>query len=417
MSQPTILMYGWEFPPYNSGGLGVACYGLSRALARKKVKITFVLPQKIPLSADFLRVIFAQDYASYSVKKKIRLQNKGFLLYPYITQQDYQQQYQEYEKQKQNFLFAPDLYSEVQRYALNAQDIAHKEKFDIIHAHDWLSFLAGVRSKEISGKPLVVHVHATELDRTGNQGVNQLVWEIEKEGLEKADKVVAVSNMVKENLIQHYAIPEKKIEVVYNGIEEEDYTKNFGKNISLEKLKKAGNKIVLFLGRLTIQKGPDYFIQVAKLVLYYDPHFIFVVAGSGDMEKQMIDEVARLGIADKVMFTGFLRGKEWSQVFKEADMFVMPSVSEPFGLVALESMINGTPVLLSKQSGASEVTKNVLKVDFWDVDEMANKILSTLNNQGIQKTLKKEGFEEVRNINWRQAADRCITIYNQLKSN
>ncbi len=417
MSMPTILMYGWEFPPYNSGGLGVACYGLSRALTRKKVKVTFVLPQKIPLSANFLRIIFAQDYASYSIKKKISLQTKGFLLYPYITQRDYQQQYQQYEKQEQNIFFAPDLYSEVQRYALNAKNIAKKEKFDIIHAHDWLSFLAGIKSKEVSGKPLIVHVHATEFDRTGNQGVNKLIWDIEKEGFEKADKIVAVSNLVKENLMQHYSVPQEKINVVYNGIEEEDYKQDFGKDISLEKLKKAGNKVVLFLGRLTIQKGPDYFIEAAKLVLDYNPQVVFLVAGSGDMEREMIEKVARLGISNNVIFTGFLRGKEWSRIFKGVDMFVMPSVSEPFGLVALESMINGTPVLISKQSGASEVTKNVLKADFWDVDEMANKILATLSSSGIQKTLKKEGFEEVKSINWRKAADRCITIYNQLKFN
>ncbi len=417
MSMPTILMYGWEFPPYNSGGLGVACYGLSRALTRKKVKITFVLPQKISLSANFLRIIFAQDYASYSSKKKFSLQTKGFLLYPYITQRDYQQQYQQYEKQEQNIFFAPDLYSEVQRYALNAKNIAKKEKFDIIHAHDWLSFLAGIKSKEVSGKPLIVHVHATEFDRTGNQGVNKLIWDIEKEGFEKADKIVAVSNLVKENLMQHYSVPQEKINVVYNGIEEEDYKQDFGKDISLEKLKKAGNKVVLFLGRLTIQKGPDYFIEAAKLVLDYNPQVIFLVAGSGDMEKKMIEKVARLRISDNVIFTGFLRGKEWSRIFKGVDMFVMPSVSEPFGLVALESMINGTPVLISKQSGVSEVTKNVLKSDFWDVDEMANKILATLSSSGIQKTLKNEGFEEVRGINWRQAADKCIAIYNQLKFN
>ena len=417
MSQPVVLMYGWEFPPYNSGGLGVACYGLSRALSRKKVKITFVLPQKIPLSDNFMRIIFAQDYAKYSIEQKNSLKTKGFLLYPYITQEDYQQQYQKQKQKKGNIFFAPDLYSEVQRYALNAQNIARQEEFDVIHAHDWLSFLAGIKSKEVSGKPLIIHVHSTEFDRTGNRGVNQLVWEIEKEGMEKADKIIAVSGLIKKNLIQNYAVPQEKIEVVYNGIEEEDYTQDFGKNISLEKLKKAGNKIVLFLGRLTIQKGPDYFIEAAKIVLDYDSQVIFLVAGSGDMEKQMIDKVARLGISDKVIFTGFLRGKEWSQVFKGADMFIMPSVSEPFGLVALEAMMSGTPVLISKQSGASEVAKNVLKTDFWDVNEMANKILTTLHSQGIQKTLKKEGFKEVKNINWRQAADRCIAIYKQLKSN
>ena len=425
MQRLRVLMYGWEFPPYNSGGLGVACFGLSRALSRQKVKITFVLPQKIPVSVDFARIVFAQDYQNTNLSLRDNRKNNqinGFWLHPYITSQEYEKDIsqltqEQYQTQNNNFFPAKSLNEEVWRYALNARNIARQEKFDIIHAHDWLSFPAGIETKKISQKPLIVHVHATEFDRTANQGVNQSVFEIEKEGFEKADGIIAVSHLVKRNLIKHYGVQEQKIKVVYNGIEKEDYVQKPEKSLGIEKLKKNGYKIVLFLGRLTVQKGPDYFIEAAKLALNYNPKIVFLVAGSGDMENQMIEKVAKLGISDKVIFSGFLRGKEWSQAFQEADLFVMPSVSEPFGLVALESMINGTPVLISKQSGVSEVARNALKTDFWDVEEMANKILTTLNSQGMQSVLKKEGAKEAENLSWQKAARQCLAFYNRFVFN
>jgi len=409
-------MFGWEFPPHNSGGLGVACYGLSRALARQDVEIIFVLPQKISVSADFMRVVFPENYLSRSILRKKYLPSGELILRAYMSSKEYQEQLEKVSLSNVNkkIFYERDLFSEVRRYGLLAQEIAQRENFDVIHAHDWLSFLAGIAAKEASGKPLVVHVHSTEFDRCGGTDINQEVWKIEKEGLDAADGIVAISEFVKDNIVKNYGADERKIRVVHNGVDEEDYTKDLEKHLGITELKKAGHKIVLFLGRITIQKGPDYFIEAASIVLKYDPKVIFLVAGSGDMEHQMIRRAAALGISDKVIFTGFLRGKQLQQVFRAADLFVMPSVSEPFGLVALEAMINGTPALISKQSGVSEVAQNVLKVDFWDTQEMANKILAVVSSDGLPSTLKKEGVAEARKINWKEAARKCIELYNQL---
>lgn len=420
MKQPRVLMFGWEFPPHNSGGLGVACFGLSRALSRQNARITFVLPQKIPATADFMRVVFPEDYLNR--KKRCRhcreQMASHLLLHAYITSREYKKELRKELKRvsllKGAVTYAQDLYSEVHRYGLVAREIARAEDFDVIHAHDWLSFLAGIEAKKVSGKPLVVHVHATEFDRGGGNGVNQRIWEIEKEGLDKADGIIAISEFVKNNIIKNYGADPKKIRVIHNGVDEEDYATDPGTHEGLEALKKSGQKIVLFLGRITIQKGPDYFIEAARIVLRYNPKVIFLVAGSGDMERQMIRKAAELGIADKVIFTGFLRGKEWLQAFRAADLFVMPSVSEPFGLVALESMMNGTPVLISKQSGVSEVAKNVLKTDFWDTEEMANKILAVLGSDGLPAVLRNEGRAEACGISWKEAARKCLEFYNQL---
>jgi glycosyltransferase involved in cell wall biosynthesis len=406
-------MFGWEFPPHNSGGLGVACFGLSRALSRQNADIIFVLPQKIPAAADFMRVVFPENYLSRKNIRKSRLAS-DLLLHAYVTSQEYKEQLEKVSLLKGVMTYAQDLYSEVRRYGLMARTIAKKESFDVIHAHDWLSFPAGIEAKKVSGKPLIVHVHATEFDRCGGPDINRRVFEIEKEGLEKADGIIAISEFVKNNIIQNYGADPKKIRVIHNGVDEEDYAADPGMHEGLEAFKKAGQKIVLFLGRITIQKGPDYFIEAASIVLRYNPKVIFLVAGSGDMERQMIRKAAELGIADKVIFTGFLRGKEWLQVFRAADLFVMPSVSEPFGLVALESMVNGTPVLISKQSGVSEVARNVLKTDFWDTEEMANKILAVLGSEGLPAVLKKEGYFEARTISWSEAAKKCLEFYNQL---
>lgn len=416
MNQPKVLMFGWEFPPHNSGGLGVACFGLSRALSREQAEIIFVLPQKIPAAADFMRVVFPENYLGESFLRRHPYLSGDFLLYPYITSQSYAEHLEKVtrHRKEQAVFYENNLYGEVRRYSLAAREIARQENFDIIHAHDWLSFLAGIEAKKVSGKPLIVHVHATEFDRGGGNGVNQRVWEIEKAGLDQADGVIAISEFVKNNIIKNYGADPKKIRVIHNGVDEEDYAADPGSHEGLAALKAAGQKIILFLGRITIQKGPDYFIEAAHIVLRYNPNVIFLVAGSGDMERQMIRKAAELGIADKVIFTGFLRGKEWLQVFRAADLFVMPSVSEPFGLVALESMINGTPVLISKQSGVSEVAKNVLKVDFWDTEEMANKILAVLGSEGLPAVLRSEGRAEARHISWSEAARKCIEFYKQL---
>lgn len=396
-------MFGWEFPPHNSGGLGVACYGLARALANQNVEIIFVLPKKLDIRADFLRLVFAG-------LPNVDVKGVNSLLYPYITSASYLK----HARDCFQGIYGASLLEEVARYARLAAEIAKTETFDIIHAHDWLSFGAGVEAKKVSGKPLVVHFHATEFDRSGGNNVNPDVYEIEREGIENADKVIAVSSFTKNLLSEKYFADSNKVEVVHNGVEANTlYDSGSDKN-NLKSLKKAGYKIVLYLGRITLQKGPDYFVKMAKKVLEYYPKVIFVVVGSGDMERQMIEETAWLGISDKFIFTGWLKDHEKGKVYEAADLVVMPSVSEPFGIVPLESLLKGTPVLVSKQSGVSEVLSHALKTDFWDVDDMADKVLGVLNHKSLHDTLRDNGQLEARQCTWDKAAKKVIDIYNVL---
>lgn len=394
-------MFGWEFPPHNSGGLGTACFGLTRAMSScENMDIVFVLPKKVNVSSDFVKIIFADTSAVLSDKDVS-------ILSGYITSGEYLSKKDE----TTAGLYGATLLQEVKFYAKRAKEIARNEDFDIIHAHDWLSFLAGIEAKKISGKPLILHVHATEFDRTGGQGVNQDVYDIEKYAMGEADEIIAVSNFTKEKIVKYYNIDPNKITVVHNGVDVSDFRELPPR---LECVKKEGKqKIVLFVGRITIQKGPEYFVRAAKKVLEYYPNALFVVAGSGDMQYQMMNEVADLGIGDKVIFTGFLRGDDLAALYQAADLYVMPSVSEPFGIIPLETIANNTPVIVSKQTGVSEVLTHALKVDFWDVDEMANKILGVLQNDSLQKTLQEESQKEVKKIDWASSAKKVLDIYKK----
>lgn len=399
-----VLMFGWEFPPYNSGGLGTACYGLSKALTQSRVHITFVLPKKFNVHSSDIKILFADEHA-------VKIQEVNSLLYPYVTSEEYVLD----REHIKNDIYGRTLLEEVERYARSARRIAKKEKFDIIHAHDWLSFLAGIEAKKVSGKPLIVHVHATEFDRTGGQRVNQNVYEIERRGLNFADKIIAVSNMTKQKIVEHYGINPNKIEVVHNGVDENDWKKDLRHIVT--HFREMNKKIVLYAGRITIQKGPEYFIRAAKRVLEYCPSAIFIMAGSGDMEHQIMTEAAYLGISDKIIFTGFLRGDELSAIYQAADLYVMPSVSEPFGIIPLEVILSGTPVLISKQCGVSEVLIHALKSDFWDTEDMADKIVSVLNHGSLKDTLRDNGKHEASKVTWRESARKCINLYKQILSN
>jgi len=307
-----------------------------------------------------------------------------------------------------------DLMKRVMTYALRAGVIAKNNKHSVIHAHDWLTYPAGIRAKEYSGKPLVTHVHATEFDRSGSDKVNKEIYNIELEGFRRSDTIVAVSNRTKQKVVDKYGINPDKVKVVYNGIE-------FSKNSSiiehnLHKLKENGNSIVLFVGRITLQKGPDYFVSMAEKVLSHRPDTFFVVSGSGDMEDQMIKKVASRGLSNKFIFCGFLRGEELRRVYKAADIFVMPSVSEPFGLVPLEAMISEVPVLVSHQSGVSEILNSALKSHFWDIDDMADKVISVLSHQKLKNHISVNGTEEVKGIHWKKSAESLISLYNSLDS-
>ena len=386
-------MFGWEFPPYNSGGLGVACQGLAYALAQGGTDLTFVLPKKMSVGSDAFDIIFADT-------SSLPLAN------PYSSPLQYSNSVP---------FYGASLFDEVERYGLAARAIARQRDFDIIHAHDWLSLKAGLQAKAVSGKPLVFHVHATEFDRTGGTHINSQVYEIEREGMQRADAVVAVSDFTKSIITRNYGIAPEKVHVVHNGINAQSYETM--KPDNLLALKRLGKKIVLFVGRITLQKGPDYFLRAAKGVLAYAPDTLFIIAGSGDMEAQIIQQAASLGIAQNIMFAGFLRGQELVALYRVADVMLMPSGSEPFGIASLESLANGTPVILSKQSGASEVLAHVLKVDFWDVDEMVNKIVCLLRNPALQATLQKNGREDVKKLTWRKAARKCMEVYRELMGN
>ena len=392
-----VLMFGWEFPPMSSGGLGTACYGLTKALSRKGIGITFVLPY----SSDELNADFAKFVSSSNIKiKKIKSE-----LTPYMSSSSYSLMKS---KGKISSIYGSTLFEEVHRYTLAAEKIAEEEDFDAIHCHDWMTFGAGIRAANKKKKPLIVHIHSTEFDRTGGNSVNQYVYELEKKGMQKADRIIAVSNYTKNKIAYHYGIPPEKIDVVYNGIEHGDV--HAQENFEIKK----NDKVVLFLGRLTLQKGPDYFIYASKKVLEHEKNVKFIIAGTGDMEPFIIEKAAELGISDKVLFAGFLNIKDTNRIYSMADVYVMPSVSEPFGLTPLEAIKNNTPTIISKQSGVSEVLNHCLKVDFWDVDEISNKIISVLRYAPLRECMTENAQFEIKKLNWDNAAEKCVNIYNEV---
>ncbi len=403
-------MYGWEFPPHNSGGLGVACYGLTRALVEEGHEVTFVLPRKFEVAQTGARMVFA-DEANPLDATQARAFASG-----YITEESLAFLRGEYPELQ----YGPSLYDEVLRYAARSPLIALREHPDVIHVHDWLSFPAGIAAKRVLGVPLVAHVHATEFDRTGFGSVNQNVYDVERRGMYEADRIIAVSEYTKGVIVDRYGVDPDKVEVVHNCIDPDDgvvaedpRTRSQAERV-VDELRAQGWGVVLFVGRLTLQKGPDYFLEMARKVLAHRPKTLFVISGSGDMGKQMIDRAAYLGVGDKVLFTGFLRNQELARLYGKADLVVMPSVSEPFGIVPLEALLNGTPVLVSKQSGVAEVVKNALKVDFWDVQEMASQVIAVLDHASLRVTLATSGEREARGQVWRRAARACGTIYDKV---
>ncbi|MEX1027570.1 MAG: glycosyltransferase family 4 protein [Candidatus Paceibacterota bacterium] len=398
-----VLMFGWEYPPYNSGGLGVACKGLIEALVADGVEVLFVLPKRIPVSNPPCRFIFADD-----TEELVTADGTPMLLSAYLTAEEYRVRRRQYGGGG-----GATIYEAAARYAAQAAAIAraHADEFDVIHAHDWLSFGAGLAAKEETGKPLVAHVHATEFDRGGGNQINEYIYDIERRGMEGADRVVSVSQFTKNILTTYYGIDERKILPVHNGINAAEYAPEKVITDRVVRLKEHGHKIVLFVGRLTLQKGPDYFVESAARILEHEPSTLFVVAGSGDMQQRLLRDVAAAGLSNKFIFAGFVRGAELVQLYKAADLYIMPSVSEPFGITPLESLINGTPVLISKQSGVSECLANALTVDFWDVEEMVNKAVSVLRHPGLRNTLVQNGYQDVLRQTWHAAADKVKQLY------
>ncbi len=418
-------MLGWEFPPFISGGLGTACYGLTKALDQLGINVIFCLPKMV--GGDYtshVRLLSPTGRLSATTKinelKNVIFHTIESSLQPYSTPDVYQQRIEDTLKERQVMLggtgsafaggmhYGGNMYEEVHRYATVAAELAASEQFDVIHAHDWMTYPAGIVVAAMSGKPLIVHVHSTEFDRSG-ENVNQMIYDIERQGMERADKVIAVSYFTRGIIINRYGISAEKIEVVYNSVQ-----RNSSNNIALtESGIKKGEKIVLFLGRITMQKGPEYFLQAAKKVLEVMDNVKFVMAGSGDLMHRSVEMAASLGIGHKVLFTGFLRGEEVRKIYEMADLYVMPSVSEPFGIAPLEALNNDVPVIISKQSGVSEVLAHALKVDFWDINEIANKIVAVLKYPPLGITLRNYGNSEVRRLRWRDSARKCVKIYEE----
>jgi glycosyltransferase involved in cell wall biosynthesis len=399
-----ILMFGWEFPPFNSGGLGVACQGITEGLIQNGHNVYLVLPKVSPFMQSFNSDKFKILAAHQSGGVVHGLTVPSGLYSPYATANGYIEFIEDLKDAPPEHMYGQDLFKEVYRYASQAAIFAKKMHHDVIHTHDWLTAEAGIQAKKISGKPHLMHVHATDFDRTGGNP-NQQVYDIERRGMHKADRIIAVSEYTKKMLIKHYGVPEYKIDVVHNAVKSD-----FSRFQSTHHLNKT-DKIVLFLGRMTIQKGPDYFLRMAAKVLEKKTRVKFIMAGDGDMMNQVIQMAADLGIARNVLFAGFLQGDEVARAYSSADLYVMPSVSEPFGIAPLEAIKSGTPVLISKQAGVSEVIKNALRCDFWDVNEMASKVLAVLQYPELYNTLKEHGRREVDRMDWRAQAEKIEKSY------
>ncbi|HAQ18972.1 MAG TPA: 4-alpha-glucanotransferase [Prolixibacteraceae bacterium] len=424
-----VLMFGWEFPPHISGGLGTACYGMTKALSGfKNVEVIFVVPRKFGdedesnltlLGADEVPVVRKQvKFDDAASKVEYYELNSGLI--PYLGTNEFYElksKVSSGEKrlvettQEGKIIFEGDygqtLFQEINHYAIVAETIARELEFDVIHAHDWMTFPAGMAAKRISGKPLVVHIHSTEFDRSG-QHVNPAICTIEKDGLEAADRIIAVSNLTRNIIIRNYNIEAEKVITVYNAVE-------LTADMERSNLKKnAKEKVVTFLGRITMQKGPEYFVEAASLALQKMKNIRFVMAGKGDLRDAMIRRAAELNISDDIEFPGFLQDSEVSELFQRSDVFVMPSVSEPFGIVTLEAMQAGVPVIISKQSGVSEILNNAIKIDYWDVQEMAGAIYELLNDQALSKKLRNQGKKEADHLIWKNSAAEVRKIYLDL---
>ncbi|MBE0537533.1 MAG: glycosyltransferase family 4 protein [Phycisphaerae bacterium] len=428
-----VFMLGWEFPPFISGGLGTACYGLTKAMSNLGIEVLFALPKPVEAShATHVRMLTPKptpsgteiEYA-YDEMRNVRFLAIESMLSPYDVPQQYHEKFEAVIRTKRQVEsaaggaedqapgithYAGDMFTEVHRYANAAVKLAMEEDFDVVHAHDWMTYPAGNAVAAVTGRPLVVHVHSTEFDRSGEH-VNQMIYDIERRGMHAADRIIAVSHLTRNIIISRYGITGDKVEVVYNGVE-----RNGNGDAAFMPRSGIGSeeKIVLFLGRITMQKGPEYFLMAAKKVLDEMENVKFVMAGSGDMMHRTIEMAAEMGIGHKVLFTGFLRGDDVERVYQMADLYVMPSVSEPFGIAPLEALNHDVPVLISKQSGVAEVLTHVLKVDFWDVNEMANKIAAVLKYPPLQLTLREHGNFEVRRLRWQDAAERCARVYSDV---
>ncbi|MDE5878291.1 MAG: glycosyltransferase family 4 protein [Muribaculaceae bacterium] len=413
------LMFGWEFPPHILGGLGTASYGLTKGMhANGDMDITFVIPK--PWGDEekgFAQIIGACNtpVAWRDVNWDFVEQRIGKYMSPQLYYDLRDHIYADFNYMHLNDLgciefsgkYPDNLVEEINNYSIVAGVIARTIPCDIIHAHDWLTYPAGIHAKNVTGKPLVIHVHATDYDRSrGN--VNPTVFGIEKDGMEHADHIITVSNLTRRTVIEKYGINPDKVSTVHNAvIPLDDELLNL-------KRSESKDKVITFLGRITMQKGPEYFVEAAAKVLQKNKNVRFVMAGGGDMEQAMIRLAAKRGISDRFHFTGFLKGKDVYQMFRDSDVYVMPSVSEPFGISPLEAMEMGVPSIISKQSGCAEILDNVIKTDYWDIDAMADAMHALISYPALHNTLRDKGIEEIHGITWEKAGKKVIDIYKKV---
>ena len=424
-------MFGWEFPPHIAGGLGTACYGIVKGLAYNGVETLFVMPSASGdedqsaatiINASDVPVAVSSTLDVDDFLDKVQFVHIGTNMVPYLDPTEFHDLVEDERRRQvkdfrvqygQKFKFSgkygANLMEEVARYAMVGGTIAlqHKDEFDVIHAHDWLTYYAGIAAKRMTGKPLVIHVHATSFDRGSADNIDTRVYAIEKRGMEAADRVITVSDLTRNIVITKYGIDPSKVITVHNAV---DFSGR--DNIQVERGVK--DKVVTFLGRITFQKGPEYFIEAAAKVLKRTKNVRFVMAGSGDMMNRSIRHVARLGISDRFHFTGFLRGADVQKMFALSDVYVMPSVSEPFGISPLEAMRTNVPSVISKQSGAAEVLRYAFKVDFWDVDAMADQIYALLQYPALASFAAKMGYDEVNALKWNNATAKMKKVYESV---
>ncbi len=442
-----ILMLGWEYPPHIIGGLGTACEGLTTGLARQGVDLTFVVPHLFGgENAPHMQLIDSEGrglspdsqeqlVASAPVKGKIKKKRvPSALINPYMTPAAYQdwvkglhvQRAAEAIARREGIAlesmealglvdledsgsggYGSDIFQEVARFASNVVNVVADQQFDIIHAHDWMTYPAGIALKAVTGKPLVTHVHSLEYDRSG-QAMNEQINGIERWGVHEANLVIAVSYYTRALVNKVHNVALDKIAVVHNGV----YTSRMVE--SYREARQFSSRIVLFLGRITFQKGPDYFVEAAAKVIPHVPDVLFVMAGAGDMLPQVQRRIRELGIEKHFYFPGFLRGPEVEQMFSLADVYVMPSVSEPFGISALEAINYDTPVIISRQSGVAEVLAHALKVDFWDVERLADLVINALVHEELRADMVSMARNEVRKLHWDAAAARTLEVYKEI---
>lgn len=396
-----ILMLGWELPPHNSGGLGVACYHMSKALAQEGATIDFV----VPYEADHPDINFMTVHCATKLPP---LHKNGMGAYSgncYVcTDQE--------ECPHHNLT---DLREVQMRYATFVERMVQEANPQVIHAHDWLTMEAGMRAKQMSGVPLVVHVHATEFDRSGEHFGNPMIHDIEMNALMMADRVIAVSQLTKDIIVREYHIPADKIEVMHNGLDLEAY-KGYAYDMStftyLETMRREGYTVVGTVARLTVQKGVAYFVKAAARALEKYDHLLFLIAGDGELRDELIELSASLGISDKIFFTGFIRGQQWRDAFSVTDIFVMSSVSEPFGLTALEAAHHDSALLISRQAGVGEVLRSVLRFHYWDIDKLADEIIGVATSPGLAYELKTDVSREYAKISWKDVAKKCLRLYS-----